>query len=157
VTRGNHRRSRPNGGELQGPMSRVTRPSLHVRTWCHSNSCDLKRNIEPFAKIRNEREFLRRLGPQPVIDSMSHDDVPQGSSQHHEDMQKRCRVWSSRTSDEHHVATYEEFVIPYRSFDETTERRRMRSAITTGEICTGQTSFRVQRSSNVLQKVTSET
>ena len=137
-------------------MTNITRPRLHVRPLPDVNSCDLKRNFEPLTNIRSEREFPTRFGPQPMIDSMRHDDVSQGFSQHREDMQKRCRIRSAGASDEHDVAAGKQFVIPYGSFHEATKRRRMRSTITAGQICTGQTSFRVQRSSNVLQKMTSD-
>jgi len=156
VTRGNDRSTQTNGRFLKRSMASITRSSLNVRPSSHVYSCDLKRNFKTLTNIRSEREFPTRFGSQSMIDSMRHDDVSHGFSQHRENMQKRCRIRAARTSDEHDVTPDKQFVIPYGSFDETTKRRRMRSAITAGQICTGQTSFRVQRSSNVLQKVTSD-
>jgi hypothetical protein len=76
-----------------------------------------------------------------VIDAVRDDDMPHRSSQHGQNVQQRRRIRSTRTSDKHHVATDKQFVITYRPFHKTTKRRRMRSTITPGQICTRQTLF----------------
>lgn len=156
MTRRNDRRIAANGRLLQRPIPSFTRAGLHVRSRCHVNPCDLKRNFVLLAQRVDQLQFPTSFGPQAMVDPMSHDDVSQRAPQERQHMQERRRIWTTRTSDEHHVASSEEFVIPYGSLDETTKRWGMRSTVTAGQICVGQTSLRVQRSSNVLQKMTSD-
>lgn len=71
-------------------------------------------------------------------------------------MQKSRRIRTSGTSDENDITPDKQFVIPHGTLDEAPQRRRMGTTITPRQISLGQTSFRAQRSSNALQKVTSE-